>query len=91
MFRRYDEAERLLKRVVAIQTKALGPEHPELARSLYNLAVFYLTQYLEEEAVPNYRQALGIMEKAFGPEHSKTKTMRERYEQLLVVMRTQGK
>lgn len=35
----YDEAEPLFTRALAIREKALGPEHPDVASSLNNLAV----------------------------------------------------
>ncbi len=35
---RYAEAEPLIKRSLAISEKALGPEHPDVARSLENYA-----------------------------------------------------
>ncbi len=41
---RYAEAEPLVKRSLAIREKALGPEHPDVAQSLNNLAVVYVKQ-----------------------------------------------
>ena len=38
---RYAEAEPLYKRALAISEKALGPEHPDVASSLNNLAMLY--------------------------------------------------
>ena len=38
---RYAEAEPLYKRALAIREKALGPDHPDVATSLNNLAVLY--------------------------------------------------
>jgi len=40
----YAEAEPLYKRSLAIREKALGPDHPDVAQSLNNLAVLYNTQ-----------------------------------------------
>src|ERR1035441_1107406 len=40
----YMEAERLLKRAREIREKALGPDHPDTAWSLNNLAVIYRLQ-----------------------------------------------
>jgi hypothetical protein len=37
----YAKAEPLLKRSLAIYEKALGPDHPDVARSLENLAALY--------------------------------------------------
>ena len=41
---RYDEAEPLLKRALGILEKALGPEDPDFAGSLNNLAMVYYAQ-----------------------------------------------
>ena len=38
---RYAEAEPLYERALAIREKALGPDHPDVATSLNNLAVLY--------------------------------------------------
>lgn len=38
---RYAEAEPLYTRALAIQEKALGPEHPDVATSLTSLAALY--------------------------------------------------
>ena len=38
---RYAEAEPLYKRSLAIQEKALGPDHPDVGTSLNNLAGLY--------------------------------------------------
>ena len=41
---RYADAEPLYKRSLAIREKALGPDHPDVAMSLNNLAAFYRAQ-----------------------------------------------
>ena len=66
---RYVEAEPLHRRALRIWEKALGPEHPDVATSLDNLAALYYAQGKYAEAVPLCRRALGIKEKALGPEH----------------------
>jgi tetratricopeptide (TPR) repeat protein len=66
----YAMAEILQKRSVTIREKALGPEHPDVARSLNNLANVYLDQGRYQEAEALYTRALGIREKALGPDHS---------------------
>jgi hypothetical protein len=38
---RHADAEPLYKRALAIEEKALGPDHPHVAVSLNNLAVLY--------------------------------------------------
>ena len=57
---------------MAIREKALGPEHPDTAISLNNLAELYGTTGDYAKAEPLYRRALGIWEKALGPEHPYT-------------------
>jgi tetratricopeptide (TPR) repeat protein len=59
----------LYKRALAIDEKALGPEHPAVAIRLSNLATLYNDQGRYAEAEPLYKRALAISEKVFGPEH----------------------
>ena len=66
---RYAEAEPLYKRSLAILEKALGPEHPDVAQSLNNLAELYRQQGRYADAEPLYKRSLAIREKALGPEH----------------------
>jgi CHAT domain-containing protein len=47
----------------------LGPGHPDVARSLNNLAGLYEHQQRHAEAEPLYRRALSIRERALGPGH----------------------
>ena len=54
---------------LAIEEKVLGPEHPDVAGSLYNLAYLYEFQGNYIEAEPLYRRAVVILENALGPEH----------------------
>ncbi len=48
----YGEAEPLYQRAIAINEKALGPEHPDLAIYLNNLATLYKEQGKYGEAEP---------------------------------------
>jgi tetratricopeptide (TPR) repeat protein len=66
---KYDEAEPLLKRALAIREKALGPDHPDTAQSLNNLALIYQAQEKYAEAEPLYKRAIAIREKAQGYKH----------------------
>ncbi|MGH6847493.1 MAG: tetratricopeptide repeat protein, partial [Methylocella sp.] len=54
---RYSEAEPLFQRALAIWEKALGPEHPDVATSLNNLALLYDAQGQYVQAEPLYRRA----------------------------------
>ncbi len=49
---KYTKAEPLSQRALAIDEKALGPEHPSVATSLNNLAELYPTQGKYAEAEP---------------------------------------
>ena len=62
---------------------ALGPDHPDVAQNLNNLAMLYDSQGLYEEAEPLYQRALAIREKALGPEHPNVATSLEDYADLL--------
>ena len=68
----YAQAEPLYRRALAIDEKALGPEHSETATDLNNLAALYRHQGRYQEAEPLYRRALAIREKVLGPEHPET-------------------
>ncbi len=51
---------------MAIDEKALGPNHPDVATSLNNLAALYATQGQYAQAEPLYKRALAIQEKGLG-------------------------
>ena len=65
----YSEAEPVLKRALAINEKARGPDHPDVATDLNNLAILYDDQGKYSEAEPLFKRALAIDEKALGPYH----------------------
>jgi tetratricopeptide (TPR) repeat protein len=66
---RFSEAEPLHQRALAIRENALGPDHPDVATSLNNLALPYYRQGKYAQAEPLFQRALAIWEKALGPEH----------------------
>ena len=68
---------------LAIWERVLGPEHPDVATGLNNLALLYDDQGKYAEAEPLYKRALAIWEKALGPEHPKVATSLENYAALL--------
>jgi hypothetical protein len=59
----------LLERALAIREKALGAEHPETAKSLYELANLEENQATAELL---YKRALAIQEKVLGAGHPDT-------------------
>lgn len=69
---RLSEAERLLKRALAVDTQDLGEEHPNVARDLDHLAWLYLDSERLEEAEPVILRAMGDAEKRVGSDHTST-------------------
>jgi tetratricopeptide (TPR) repeat protein/MinD-like ATPase involved in chromosome partitioning or flagellar assembly len=65
----HGEAEPLYRRALEIDEKSLGPDHPNVARGLNNLAALLRDTNRLTEAEPLYRRALAITEKSFGPDH----------------------
>src|ERR1700754_2870520 len=52
-----------------IYEKQVGPEHPDVASVLNNLAVFYTNERRFAEAEKTHLRALAIREKLYPPEH----------------------
>ena len=63
----YGEALPLHERALAIKEKALGPDHPNVAITLNNMANLHYAQGRYDEALPLYERDLTISEKALGP------------------------
>jgi tetratricopeptide (TPR) repeat protein len=63
------EAEPLMRRALAIAEKKYGPEHPNVAIALDNLALLLQVTNHLGEAEPLMRRALIIAEKRHWPEH----------------------
>ena len=66
---RLAEAEPLMRRALAIDERAFGPDHPNVAIRLNNLAQLLQATNRLAEAEPLMRRALAIDERAFGPDH----------------------
>ena len=71
-YNQYSQAEPLLKRALEMSERRLGPEHPDIARDLYNLGEVYISQSRYEEAEPLLKRALEMSERHLGPEHPAT-------------------
>jgi tetratricopeptide (TPR) repeat protein len=67
---KYAKAEPLYERALAVDEKALGPAHPDVARDLNNLGEL-LNTWLgkHREAKPFFERAVAIDEKALGSDH----------------------
>jgi tetratricopeptide (TPR) repeat protein len=63
---RYSDAIRLAEKALAIYEKALGPDHPDVALSLNNLAFLYCYMGDYARAEPLYKRSLAISEKVLG-------------------------
>ena len=80
---KYEEAEPLQKRALAIDEKSLGRDHPHVATDLNNLALLYQAQGKYAKAGLLYRRSLVIVERSLGPEHPYLATGLENYADLL--------
>lgn len=69
---RYEEAEPLFRRAIALLERSGEPARSTLARPLNSLALVYRAQGLYERAEPLCQQALTILEALHGPEHPST-------------------
>src|SRR6266511_455141 len=65
---KYDESRPAAERALELREEALGPESPDVAQSLNNLAIIYRDKGDYAKAEPLVQRALAILEKAFGPE-----------------------
>ena len=68
---RLAEAEPLMRRALAIDEASYGPEHPDVARDLNNLAQLLQSRNRLAEAESLMRRALAIDEASYGRESSK--------------------
>ncbi|MBX3594647.1 tetratricopeptide repeat protein [Sphingomonas sp.] len=66
---RYREGERLRRELLDRSIAAKGPDHPDVAADLTNLAINLSAQGREAEAHPLLVRALAIYEKALPPAH----------------------
>src|SRR5664280_2776218 len=83
----YAAAEPLFRRALAIDEKALGPEHPDVAIRLNNLGLLLKSEGNYSAAEPLYQQALAIWERELGPDHPDVATA---LNNLAVLLWTEG-
>jgi TonB family protein len=76
--RKYDEAMPKAVRALELRGKYLGPEDPQLASAVFNLAELYVAKAKYKEAAPLYDRLLTMYEKSAGPEDPKTASALER-------------
>jgi tetratricopeptide (TPR) repeat protein len=80
---RLGEAEPLMRRALDIDERAYGPDHPNVARDLNNLALLLQDTNRLGEAEPLMRRALDIDERSYGPDHPNLEIVRSNYLGLL--------
>jgi tetratricopeptide (TPR) repeat protein len=85
---RYADAEPYFQEALAIQEKALGPDDPDVAASLNNLAGVYREEGRYGEAEPLYRHALAIREKLLGRDNP---TLASNLNNLAVLFSNEGR
>jgi tetratricopeptide (TPR) repeat protein len=66
---KYKEGEEVTQLALAIDERAFGSEHAQVASLLNNLALLYDDEARCAEAEPLYRRALQMDEKLLGPDH----------------------
>ncbi len=71
---RLQEARPLAERALAIDEATYGPDHPDVANRLNNLALILQDLGLAQEARPLAERALAITEAAYGPDHPEVAT-----------------
>jgi eukaryotic-like serine/threonine-protein kinase len=70
--RELDSALEHYRTALALRTKHLGPEHPDVATMLSSAGWVLMEQGQLSEATDFYQRALAIREKVFGSKHPKT-------------------
>ena len=83
----YQEARPLYERSLAVCERRQGPDHPDTAERLNNLALLIRDEGNLEAARPLFERALAINEKVFGSEHAATVTS---LNNLALLLRDQG-
>jgi tetratricopeptide (TPR) repeat protein len=71
---RFPEAERIFRRAIAIDERTLGPDHPQMAIGLSNLASLLYARNRLAEAEPLMRRMLAIGEQSLGLDHPNVAT-----------------
>ena len=66
---RYSEASELAERAVQVAEKTFGPDHPNVAQSLNDLAEIYKAQGRYAEAVPICKRIVAVVARLLGPDH----------------------
>jgi tetratricopeptide (TPR) repeat protein len=85
---KHAQREQLYRKALKQAEMTLGPDHPDIADHLGNLALVFHRQGKYEEAEILYQRALPIREKALGTDHPKVATV---LNNLALLYRDQGR
>jgi tetratricopeptide (TPR) repeat protein len=66
---KYDDAEKMYRKALAMYETTLGPAHPKSAGTLLRLAEMYYASGRNGDAADAYKSALPILERVHGPEN----------------------
>jgi tetratricopeptide (TPR) repeat protein len=80
------EAETLISQALSIIKQTLGIEHPEYAKTQYNLAWFALKQGRFAEVFNLFQSALAISQRTLPPDHPQIKTIQANLDRLKAQM-----
>ncbi len=69
---KYSKAEPLFLRSLEIRKRQLGADHPDVASSLFNLAVLYHHMQRHSEAMTLIQRAIQIYQQTLGSDHPNT-------------------
>jgi tetratricopeptide (TPR) repeat protein len=72
----YQDPVSYLTHALFIFEQQLGPNHPHIAFTLYNLANLYRDQGKDQQTESLYQRALAICEQCLGPDHPRTMKLR---------------
>jgi len=73
----YKRATVIAEKALKVAEENVGPDHPDVAAILDNLAELYKAQGEYAKAEPLYKRSLAISEKALGPDHPDVATSLE--------------
>ena len=65
------------ERMIAVDIKSLGPDHPSVARDLKGLAAIYIGQSKYDQALPLLQRARQIYASAYGAEDAATASLQQ--------------
>jgi serine/threonine-protein kinase len=81
---RYEEAEAIQRRALALDQRIFGEANPRTAADLVNIALNKAARSHYSESEPYYRQAIAAMTKWYGPNNPETATLTSLFARSLV-------